>query len=742
MMVYSLLQTSFNGGELSARLEGRPDLAAYGIAAREILNMIVTVQGPAVKRSGTRFVAMGGGAAELIPFEYNVTQGYVIEALDGAFRFYTNDVRIETSPGVPYEISTPYGAADLAAIDWAQSLDVLYLVDGRHPPQKLRRTSATSFAIAPLELSNGPFADQNLDEGHTVRASAGTGTVTLTANKALFEAGHVGSLIELEAVDFRSIPAWEPNVGVTITDKRRSEGKVYRAVGMPASGSGRTGSDRPIHTEGQARDGTSAGKDYNDEDVGGVLWEYEYSIAGIARITGVTDSMTATAEIVQRLPDEVVNTPTHLWAMGAFSTAAGWPQAIVLRDERMWLAKGNELFASVAGDLENFSSRDDSGLPQPDLAIRRRLSAPEPVRWMVDDLQLLIGTARREYAATPVNPAQAIAYNNLATPKQSGHGSAPVKPVVAGSSTIFVQRGERKLRAADYTYDRNKYLAPDVTVRAEHITMSGIRRLAAQVEPEGSIWALRRDGVLVDLTWNDAESVRGFSRIALGGPGAAVESIAVIPAPDGTHDQLWMTVRRTIGGMTRRTIERMETLWTEGQDPDDGYFVDCGLSYAGQPATSISGLDHLIGETVTVIADGATHPDRVVAADGSIVLDRPAARVHVGYLYLARVKTMRLVADIRSGSSLSKLKRVVKLGLGLQETLGIRVRRPGGRNEEIPFRKSGMAMDAPPELFTGEKLVGFPGTWDREARVVVESFQALPFTLNSIGPRLDVTEGE
>lgn len=744
MTARSLLQTSFNGGELSARMEGRPDLQAYGIAARRMPNMLVTVQGPAVKRSGTRHVAFAKSGtldAELIPFRYNITQGYVIEAGHQYFRFNTNDAQI-LAAGLPYEIATPFQTADLPNIDWAQSFDALYLVDGAHQPQKLTRTGAATFAIGGLDLKNGPFKDQNGDDAHTVQASAGTGSVTLTASAATWSAGHVGGLMEIEAADFRSIPAWEPSVDAEVDDKRRSEGKVYRAAAMPASGSERTGTERPIHTEGQQRDGSSVGKDYNDNDVGGVLWEYLYSRAGIVRITAFVSATEVVATVLKRLPDEVVAAATPLWALGAFSNAEGWPSAVELRDERLWLAKGNELFGGVAGDLENFSSRDDSGLPQPDLAIRRKLPTPDMIRWLANDRALLVGTNEREFAVQAVNPALAVAYNNVGTPKQSQHGSERVKPVQVGGGTLFVSRGGRKLRVADYAFDRDRYVSPDATVRSEHITLSGIRRLATTMEPESLVWAARNDGALVCLTWSEEQDVRALTPHHLAGPGAHVHSIASIPAPDGSHDQLWLLVRRMIGGVPVRSVERLLPMWQEGQDPMTGCFLDCSLTYEGAPATVIAGLTHLAGETVSVLADGATHPDLVVSGAGAITLNRPASTVHVGYLFLASVEPMRLAPEAPTGSGLSKLKRVHKLGLGLQESLGLRVRRPGGRNELVEFRKSSMAMDAAVPLFTGEHIAGFPGGWDREARVVVESFQPLPFTLNSISARAAMGEEE
>lgn len=745
MVAQSLIQTSFNGGELSGRLEGRTDLAAYGIAGRRLPNMIVTVQGPAVKRSGTRFVAFAKNAnadCELIPFEFNITQGYTIEAGHLYFRFFTNDAQIVTGGGSPYEIATVFEQADLANIMWAQSFDALYLVDGRHQQQKLVRTGAASFAISALALKNGPFKDQNTDEAVTVQASAATGTVTLTASSALWTAAHVGGLFELEAADFRSIPAWEPSIKVVVGDKRRSEGKVYQAIALPSSGSERTGTERPIHTEGRARDGMGAGKDYNDKDAGGVLWEYLYSRAGIVRITGFTSATQVTATVVKRLPDEVVSAPTSLWAQGAFSNAEGWPSSVELRDERLWLGKDGELFGSVVGDLEDFAGRDDSGQPQPDLAIRRKLPTADTILWLANDRSLLVGTDKREFALTPVNPAQAIAFNNLATPKQSQHGSLRVKPVAVSSGTMFVSRGGRKLRVADYVFDRDRYLAPDATVRSEHITLSGVRRLATTMEPESLVWAVRNDGGLVSLTWSDEQDVRAMTQHRLGGAGAHAFSIASIPAPDASYDQLWVSVRRTINGQVRRTIERLLPMWQEGQKQESGCFLDCSLTYEGAPATVISGLQQLAGETVSVLVDGATHPDVTVSPSGQITLNRPGSVVHVGYLFLASVEPMRLAPDAPTGSALSKIKRAHKIGLGLQETLGIRVRQPGGRNEVVEFRKSGMAMDEPVPLFSGEKIVGFPGSYDREARVVVESYQPLPFTLTSLSPRVTVGEEE
>lgn len=734
------LQPSFNGGELSARMEGRSDLAAYGVAARELFNFILTVQGPAVKRSGTLHVKPvkdNDDPVRLIPFIFNVTQAYVIEAGPLYFRFYTNDVQIEATPGVAYEIVTPYSAADLAGLYWEQSADVLYIVCAGHAPRELRRTSAVTFQLVEQPIKNGPFKDQNSNDALTIGASAATGTVTLTASSALFTAGHVGSFLELEAQDFRSIAAWEPQVELAaVGEKRRSEGKVYEAITLPVSGSKRTGTIQPTHVEGEAWDGMSAGQDINSKSAGGVKWRYLYSRAGIVKITAVASGTSATATVINRLPDELVTTPTRRWALGWISAAEGWPTAVAVRDERLIFAKGYEIAASVVGDFNDFATKDETGTVQPDLGFRRRTPSPNVIRWLANDRELLIGTAAAEYAAAPVNPGLALSAANIKIPAQSFHGSEPVRPLRAGQRTLFVARTGRKLREAGYDFNSDRYNSPDLTVRSSHITRPKIVDLAWQAEPEALAWALRADGKLACLTYSEEQDVRGWSSHEIAG--GFVESITSIPSPANDHDQLWLAVRRTVGGATVRHVERLDRYWEEDQALTDAYFVDGGILFDSvTPVTVVPGLSHLVGQTVAVLADGATHPDCVVSGGGTIALQRSARRVAAGVGYVARVTTMQLNMEDQQGTVQGRLKRVVLIGIRLLETLGIRFGTPKGKKDVVPFRTSAMAMDGPPALFSGDQTLGFPGGWERDARATVESFQPLPCTVLAMSPRME-----
>jgi hypothetical protein len=743
-MPFANIQTSFNAGELSPRMSGRPDLAAYANGAAEMTNMVPLVQGPATKRPGTIFAATAksqGQASRLIPFLPRQTQGYIIEASDLTFRYFTNNGRLE-SAGLPIETATPWTAAALPSLDWQQSNDVLYIVDGARPVQKLSRTSATSFTLAAHTLKNGPFKDLNTDEAVTVWASAGTGAITLTASAAIFAAGHVGGLFYLEIKDFRDIPAWEPGIEVAVNNLRRSSGNVYKAITLPPSGSKRTGSIQPIHTDGREWDGMGTGLDVNAKDAGGVLWEYQYGRFGIVQITGFTSGTVVSGTVVKTLPANVVSSgnASWRWALGAFSNAEGWPSRVRVWNQRMVLAKDNRLYASVVGAFDDFAARTPEGLLTADMALQLALPGADEILWIEGDRTLLVGTQNAEYALQAVNNQAAISAANVSAPRQSQYGSkAKVRPLAAGARLLFVQRGGRKVRQAGYDFQNDRYVAPDMTVRSHHITRGGVAEMTMQAEPETLIWCRREDGRLISLTYSEAEEVRGWSAMALGGQDAKVESVAVIPSPDGTADDLWLQTARSIGGTTLRCIERMAAFRDETDALADAYFLDCGLSYSGDPVATVAGLDHLIGQQVTLLVDGATVPPVTVDGTGRVTLpnDVLGSKIHVGLPYTARIKTMRIDYQTNDGTIQGRLTRVVKLALRLLDTLGLRIGGPRGTFDEIFFRSPGTPMDSASPAFTGDKRPGFPDGYGDEGYVVLESSDPLPFTLNAIMPAME-----
>src|SRR5688500_1743468 len=148
-MEHSPIFTSWNGGELSARMQGRVDTAIYAIGAAEMFNFVPTVEGPAMKRTGFAYIrAAMASAGWLSAFIFSRTQAYVHEWGDATLRFYTNGGRVETAPNVAYEVAVPYTAAQAPFLSRQQSYDRLYLAHRAHAPAALTRLTATTFSHA------------------------------------------------------------------------------------------------------------------------------------------------------------------------------------------------------------------------------------------------------------------------------------------------------------------------------------------------------------------------------------------------------------------------------------------------------------------------------------------------------------------------------------------------------------------------------------------------------------------
>lgn len=247
-------------------------------------------------------------------------------------------------------------------------------------------------------------------------------------------------------------------------------------------------------------------------------------------------------------------------------------------------------------------------------------------------------------------------------------------------------------------------------------------------------------GDLIALTFNQEQTIVGWHRHPLGG-GARVESIAVIPSPDGANDELWMIVARTIDGRQHRYIEYLTPSFDIGDLLEDAFFVDCGLTYTGAPASRILGLDHLEGCTVDVLADGATHPQRTVT-NGTITLARAASKVQIGFPCPARLVKMRMEAGAANGTAQSKIKRIHKLNIRLLNSLGGQYGEFGGQLDRLMYRKPTDAMDTAVPLFTGDITnLTWPDGYTRDGRVEFYIDEPLPVTLVAFYPSEDTQDG-
>jgi len=466
---------------------------------------------------------------------------------------------------------------------------------------------------------------------------------------------------------------------------------------------------------------------------------------GYGEITARADTLNVTIEILVDMGSTSASTD---WNLGAFSDTTGHPSCVSFFEQRLvfaaTLSQPQTVFFSKSGDYENMDANIGGTVADDDAIIYTIASNQvNAIRFMAASRTLIIGTAGGEFTVSGGGDNDAVTPTNILIKKQSNHGAANTDAIAVANATLFLQRAKRKIRELAYNFDVDGYIAPDLTILAEHVTNSGIVEMAYQEEPLAIIWCVRNDGELIALTYQREQQVVAWHRHVFGGAfdsGKAVcESVAVIPTEDSEYE-LYMIIKRTINGATKRYVEYLNTFNFDESDNTSFNFLDSQLSYSGSAATTISGLSHLEGQTVSILADGATHPDKIVSS-GSITLDRSASNVKVGLGYTSLLKTMRIDAGSQNGTSQAKTKRIYEVTARLYESVGVEIGPDLNNMERVPFRTSSDPMDQGIPPFTGDKEVEFRGNYDTDGFMIVRQAQPLPLTVLSLYPRLVTNDG-
>ncbi|EED98597.1 hypothetical protein [Burkholderia multivorans] len=757
-------QVSFDAGELSPLLGARVDLAKYANGCLLLENFIATVQGPAVRRGGKRYVSAikdSGKQAWLLPFIVSDGIAYMLEFGDQYIRFYVNRGQL-VNDSAPVEIATPYALADLVtedgtfAIRATQSADTMYLFHGAYPTQKLSRTSATTFELQPVTFVGGPFATVNDNNSIRVQASGQSGDVTLTANADVFRASDVGTLFYVEQEQPTGIVPWAVHAESHVNDIRRVGDRTYRCTQIGLNAPQVTGQETPIHTEGRRWDGD--GRDPDGDTYGsiGVEWEYQHSGYATVLITGFVNARQVSATVTTNNPNDpcmipkpVVDSGTYKWARSLFNSTDGFPQMGTFWSNRLCVMRDRWIAMSVSADFENFKTKD-ADQQTDDSAIVQQLNARRlnKLAWMVESDSLLVGMTGDEWVIGKSNASLALSATNMSARRRTSYGSKRLQPVEVGGTILFVQKAGRKLRDFKYDFSSDNYVSTDVTKIADHVTRgrsgtnSGIMSLCYQQEPHSIVWAARADGQLIGCTYDEEagrSDVYGWHRHP--DVNGFVECVASMPAPDGASDDLWMIVRRQINGQSVRYVEYLNQSLQDDEPQSAAFYVDAGITYSGAPATTISNLGHLEGVTVAVLTDGAVHPSRTVTA-GTITLDWPASIVHIGVPTKCRIQTMQLNAGAANGTAQGKTKRVSNVVTRFSRSLGGAVGPTFDDSdlEPLNFRRPSNSMDRAVPLFDGDMESDWRGGYEGQSWVCYQNDQPLPVTLLGFFPVLETQD--
>lgn len=651
-------QNGFDAGELSPKLHARTDLELYKRGARTLKNFYVNPEGVAMRRPGSKYVkaTQGAGAARLIPFVYSQTESYVVELVNGAIRVIrTSDETVITpSEGAAFSY---YTAAQAKEVQFTQSADTLFMVHPDVEPQKLRRTAANAFTLESIRsgISSStvylvpPLRAVTQDgSGITMTSSVTTGTGTLTASAAFFNAGHVGAYFRLNTHD------------------------------------------------------------------------------GWCVVTGFTSSTLVNITVLE---DFAATTADSVWYESSWSTYRGWPRTVCFFDDRLVYGGNSDepdtIWFSKTG-VYNQHHRVLSGASASDaFAITLNSRQVNQVQWLMPQRVLNVGTLGAEWRIIRSDPAAAISATNWDAMPQTEHGSQYVQAQSANGAALFVSKDGVNIREFLFNFETDAYVAENLSVGADHLVTYKINETAWQSR-YAILWCIDNFS-LIGLTRDRSQKVRAWHQHVLGGSltgstNPRVHSIAIVPYDTGSvvYEELWVVVSRTINSSTVHYIERMTF--------ELGYYADSYKVISGTSAT-LTGLNHLEGQTVKTLVDGAMTADETVSGNQITVDDTPTTTAVVGLNNTPLLRTLRPDPPTAIGSSQGSILNVDRLVARFYNTQYAKAGSSESGVELVDFIPS--AMDTAPPQFSGDKEIPFTQTPDIDMSVYVTSDQ--PLALNVAG---------
>lgn len=457
----------------------------------------------------------------------------------------------------------------------------------------------------------------------------------------------------------------------------------------------------------------------------GSLFRYDTNDAdcGYVKITSITSPTVANCDIIEELSGTAAKAE---WAEGAWSIKNGYPRSVTFLEQRLFwggtTAKPNTVWGSETESYESHKPGADD-----DNAVSYELASDQlnAITWMIQGKGLVIGTAGGAFTlsggGSPLTPS------NVQAVRDVGFGASTVVPVRIGTYVYYIDKNDRTVREYQYSFDNDSFIAKDMTILAEHITESGIVQMSYQQSPYGVLWAVRDDGEMACFTRQLEEQVQAWSRITTDG---YFESVATIP--NGEEDEVWVVVRREVGGEVVRYIEYFKPFKPD-DELEDSFYLDSGLTYEGTPATSFSGMTHLAGKTIDVLADGDVVENVVVSAGGAFTLTTAASKVHAGLPFTSDLLTLNLEGGSQIGTSQAMNKVVWKATVRAYNTMDCYMGAATGNMDLVAFSTT--------DLTNGDKEIHFPKGWDRKGQIKITQSKPLPLVILAIYPRVTVNEG-
>jgi hypothetical protein len=502
-------QTNFTAGELTPKLAGQVDFKKYNNGVEEMQNMTVFPQGGATRRYGSRFVAEvkdSSKSTRIIPFEFNITQSYILELGDQYIRFYKDNGQITNTPKTITGITQANPAVVTVSSHGYTNGDDVWI----NSVVGMTQLNNRRFRIA--NVTTNTFELQGVNStGYTAYASAGTAadvfeiaspfTETQLYEIAFTQSADVMYLVHEDVSPRKLSRTGHTNWTLTEVDFKRGPYLDQNTTSTTMTPSGTSGSVTI----------TASSSTFVATDVGRLI---KFN-SGHAKITNFSSATQVTATTTDNFSG---TGGTADWSLGTFTSTKGFPKAVSFFEQRLVFAGTTSfpqtIFASESGLYEEFDV--GSGNAADAFIYTIAANRVNVIRWLAPARDLIVGTVGGEFkvgrpTGEPLKP------DNVQITQQTTYGGYTTQPIQIGNAVLFVQRQQKKVREFAYRFESDAYLAPDMTLLAEHITGKGIVDVDYAQEPDSIYWAVRKDGALLGLTYQREEDVIAWHRHIIGG---------------------------------------------------------------------------------------------------------------------------------------------------------------------------------------------------------------------------------
>jgi hypothetical protein len=740
-MAETLIQRTFAGGELAPALHARADQVKYLTGLRTCRNFMVLRSGGVSNRPGTRYVGeckTSSISVKLLRYVSDVVgESILIEAGVNYLRFYKNGAAVTLTgvaayngatayvigdivasggvnyyctanvtgtappnagfwypmPGAILEIPTPFGTSLFA---WVQSGNVITMTSGAGvvPPYELIYVGLTQWVIRPVNFAPGvvpptgpiatPGAAGTLNYKYRVTAAA---PETYEESEPSLVATAVNGAVPTQLAP--NVVQWTPILNAP-------EYYIY----CDPYGNG------------------------------------TFGYIGTATGAGIT-----TFKDIGFTPDFGITPPQP---RTPFASAGNYPRTAAVYQQRRFFANTINAPDAIWGSRTGFTSNFGVSSPlQDDDALVFKISGNQhnPVRHLLGLKTLIVLTDAGEW--TVRGAAGVLTPSGILADQETYLGvAADVSPVVVGNSILYVQARGAVVRDLRFEQEVEGLAGRDLTLFSTHLFEGyTIDEIDFQQSPHSILWCCRSDGTLLGLTYLREQEVWGWHRHD-SGASCRFEHVCVVP--EAGEDVLYVLVRRTIGGVFHRYIEKLESRVIFNLAAD-AFFVDAGLSYSGPPVTTIAGLGHLEGQVLAILGDGAVvyngDPAGAQAATytvtgGAITLPAAKSTIHAGLpIRFAEIETLDL--DEAGAAIRDKRKRVGQLSLIVDGTSRSFFAGPDvGHLYQYklePFEGTNLATP-----FTGQAEMGIIAQFDPKGRIFIQQRDPLPVSILGVMPVVEI----